>query len=881
MKTLRAWIIRLAGVFPNAQRQREFDEELHCHLQMHIEDNLRSGMTPEEARRNALMKLAPESTTQAYRERGTVFWVENLMQDARFAIRQLTRYPGFTITAILMLSLGMGASIAIFSFVDATLLKPLPYRDPSRLVDVTESASVFPRANLSYFDYLDWKRLNQVFSSMDIYNGNGFMLKTGNAVDLVTGARVSNGFFRTLGVTPMLGRDFYSGEDKPEAPNTVILSYGTWQRRFGGRQDIIGQTITLSDTPTAVVGILPKDFYFPPRGDAEFWIPLQPTTQCEQRRSCHNLYGIARLKDGVSVETALANMKAIAQQLEQQYPESNRGQGAVVQPLHELIVGNVRPILLVLLTGSGLLQLIAGVNVVSLLLVRFEARRREVAVRGALGASSSRLVRQLVTEAFVLVAVSTIAGLAAAFVSMKLLMGMLSQDVLFRMPYLRHVGINPHVLAFTATVGLLAWVLYSIAPALRLSVSEMRQDLNEGSRAASSTLWRRFGSNLVVIELALAMVLLVGAGLLTKSLYNLLHVNLQFEPDHLATLTVSASDHKYGKDEQAVALVHEIERRVQALPGVLSVGVASKIPVSGNGNTAWVRILGMPYNGEHNETNEREVSADLFKTLKAPVLRGRGFIENDDASRPNVAIVNETFVRTFLAGQDPIGKILGDTSLSPKSLREIVGVVADIREGSLDDEIMPAEYIPFNQSPENYLFLVVRTSHSEASLLPVITSTIHQIDPGLGTINETTMMQVINESPTAYLHRSAAYLIGGFAALALLLGIVGLYGVIAYSVSRRTREIGVRMALGAQRMSVYRLILGEAGRLVVGGLALGLIASIFAATLIHKLLFHVGSWDVTTLSAVVAVLAISAILASFIPARRAASVNPMEALRTE
>lgn len=581
------------------------------------------------------------------------------------------------------------------------------------------------------------------------------------------------------------------------------------------------------------------------------------------------------------METALANMKAIARQLELQYPDSNRDQGAVVQPLYELIVGDVRPILLVLLAGSGLLQLIAGVNVVSLLLVRFEARRREVAVRGALGASVSRLVRQFITEAFVLVAASMLVGLAAAFLSMRLLFGMLSKDVLFRMPYLRDVGVNVHVLLYSVGIALLAWVMFSIAPALRLSGTEMKADLNEGSRGASSTLWKRFGSNLVVVELALAMVLLVGAGLLSKSLVNLLHVDLKFEPDHLATLTVSASDQKYGKDEQTVALAHEIERRVQALPGVVSVGIANIIPVSGNGNTDWIRIVGMPYNGEHNETNDREISAGFFKMLKTPILRGRDFTENDNASSPKVVIVNQMFVRKFLGGQDPIGKKIGDTSLSPKSLREIVGVVGDIHEGSLDAEIMPAEYVPFDQGPDTYMTVVARTSQSEGSVLPALVAEIHRIDPGIGTFSETTMMRRISESPTAYLHRSAAYLIGGFAGLALLLGIVGLYGVIAYSVTRRTREIGVRMALGAQRRSVYQLILGEAGRLVVLGVVLGIVASIVAASLISTLLFGVRSWDLTTLTAVIAVLAISAILASYIPARRAASVNPMDALRTE
>lgn len=881
MKRLRAWMMRVAGIFTAGPR-REFAEELESHLQLHIEDNLRCGMTPEQARREAIIKLGGvESTRQSYSEQGTVPFVESFLQDVRFAIRQLIRNLGFTVVAILMLSLGMAASVAIFSFVEATLIKPLPYYQPNRLVDVNESITIFPRSNLSYLDYLDWKRMNQVFSSLEMFGGRGFLLTTPAGSEPVSGSRVSAGFFSTLGVAPILGRDFYVGEDQPGAPGSVMLSYGAWQKRFGGRRDVIGQTITLSGVPNTIIGVLPQDFHFALRGDAEFWQSFHAGDECSLRRSCHNLYGVARLKDGVSVETARANMKAIAEQLERQYPDSNRGQGASVQPLYEAIVGDIRPILLVLLAGAGLLLLIGCVNVSSLLLVRFENRKREIAVRGALGASNARLIRQFITEALVLVTTGSLLGMALAYGAMQILLRLISKDMLFSMPYLRGLGMNLHVVTFAGVMALLAAFLFSITPILRLPTTQIREGLVDGGRGTSGIFWRRFGSNLVVVELAIAMVLLVGAGLLGKSFYRLLHVELGFEPDRLATLGVNLPGLRYDTAEQKVAVGREVVNRVRSLPGVTSVGIANILAVSGNGNTDWIRFVGKPYNGEHNEVNQRDVSADYLKTLQATLISGRYFTDDEDATRPNVVIINKALAQKYFPAEDPIGKKIGDTDLSPKSIREIIGVVDDVREASLDSSIMPTVYYPFNQSPDMGFGLVARTSQPEQWLLPSIAAAIHQVDPGIGTIGESTMNRRISESQTAYLHRSSAWLVGGFAGLALLLGVIGLYGVIAYSVSQRTREIGVRMALGAQRSSVYQLILSEAGRLTVLGIVAGIVCSILAATLMRKLLFGVRSWDIATLAAVVVVLGVSALFASYIPARRAASVNPVEALRSE
>ena len=879
---LRAWIARFTGLFSKEGRERDFADEIESHLQMHIDDNIRSGMTPDMARRDALMKLGGvASTQQAYRERTTIPLIENLLQDLRFAIRQLRKSPGFAGTAIVILALGICASVAIFAFVDSALLKPLPYKDPTRLVGVYESVGLIPRSNLSYPDYLDWKKINNVFSSLEVWNGRGYMLSTPAGTQLVPGARVSDGFFRTLGVAPLLGRDLYEGEDLLEAPRTVMLSYPSWQKWFGGRADVVGQSITLSDIPYTIVGVLPPEFQFAPRGRAEFWTTLHPTGSCDLRRSCHSLYGVGRLKDGVSVQAALAEMTSIAEELERQYPDSNRGQGAAVVALSEAIVGDIRPILLMLLSGAGLLLLIACVNVASLLLVRSESRRREIAVRRALGAATARLICQFVTEGLVLVVIGSTLGLICAGWTMRLLVSLIPAEMAFGMPYLQDVGISLRVAAFAGVTSVLAALFFALIPTLQLSKSDVREDLTEGSRGSAGMMWRRFGSNLVVLELAIAVVLLVGAGLLTKSFYRLLHVENGLEPDHLATLEVVAPEAIYGKEAQAVALGRGVVSRTASLPGVESVGLSTRLPLSGNGNTTWIRIVGRPYDGEHNETNQRSVSSDYFTTLRAKLFRGRYFTDAEDATKPNVVIINRALERQYFPGEDPIGKKIGDTALSPNSIMEIVGIVEDIREGSLDEDIWPAIYVPFNQSPDTYFSVVTRTSQAEQSLLPTLVGAIHQLDPGIGTIGESTMSERINDSQTAYLHRSSAWLVGGFAVLALLLGVIGLYGVVAYSVSQRTREIGIRMALGAQPKSVYRLILKEAGWLTGIGIALGLALCVPGATLMRHLLFGVSSWDAPTLAAVAVVLGVSALLASFIPARRAASVNPVEALRAE
>ncbi len=872
---------KLKLLFGREKFSGELDEEMAFHREQMAKELEDKGMRPEEARMAAMRQFGNTTRVRERSHEVVGFRAETVVQDLRYAIRQLKKNPGFAITAILMLMLGIGASTAIFGFVDAALIQPLPYAQQSRLVDVDESAAVFPRTNISRLDYEDWKRMNTTLQSLDVYNGSGFLLRNGSVSEPVQAARVSDGFFHTLGVQPMLGRDFRPGEDKPGGAKIVILSYGAWMARFGGRRDVIGDKIGLNGDPFTIVGVLPRSFAFAPRGGAELWVPLLDKQPCEQRRSCHSLDAVARVRDGVSLSQARADLQKIAAQLAIQYPDSNTGQGASVQPLSEFIVGKVRPILLTLLAGAGLLLLIACVNVSSLLLVRSESRRREIAVRGALGATPTRLMRQFVTEALLLAAAGGGGGVVVAAGMMSLLRSLFPKNVAQGAPFLDNVRLNAHVWMFAGTVAVLAMLLMALTPALRLAIRDIHGALSEGGRTAAGRFWRRLGANLVVVELVIAVVLLAGAGLLGKSLYRLLHVDLGFEPTHLATVQLMMTDPTQQKPEQLAALYREIDARVASLPGVEGIGITSDLPVQCFCDTDWIRIPGKPFHGEHNDVMERDTSADYFKTIGAKLIEGRMFAETDDSTHPNVTIINQTMARKYFPGEDPVGKTIGDTKLSPKSMRQVVGVVADIREAALDNDPAPAEYFSMNYGPDPFFSMAVRTRGDDKVFLPELVKTLRTISPALGVYGEVTMEQQIAGSPTAVMHQLSAYLVGGFAVLALVLGVVGLYGVVAYSVSQRTREIGVRMALGAQRGAVHRMVLKEAGLLTVIGIAVGLALSIGASAAMKSLLFGVRAWDASTLGGVAGLLGVFALLASFIPARRAARVNPVEALRAE
>ncbi len=875
-------ISRIRGMLRNLFRKQRveklLDDEVRGYVEMVADERITAGVPVSEARRLAVTEFGPvEQVKQAVRDRRAGLSLELFWQDARFGLRQLWRNPGFAATAIVILALGIASSVAIFAFVDAALIKPLPYKDPNRLVILFESIPLGPRFHLSYPDYLDWKRENKVFSSLEVYAPYGFMMKTVDGLRNTDGARVSAGFVRTLGVRPALGRDFYDGEDRAETPRTAMISYPAWQKRYGGSSKVLGQALVLDGDTYTIIGVLPRVFSFSPAEPAEIWAIQKAGNTC---RGCHGLFGVARLKDGVTFSAAFADIAAVAQNLAKQYPDSNRDQAAFMLPLAEVIVGDIRPILLVVLCGAGLLLMIASLNIASLLLVRSESRRREMAVRGALGASPRRLVSQFIIEGTMLAVIGCALGVALAQQGVQMLALLVPKDVMASMPFLHDLGLNFRVIAFAGVLSVFAAALFALTPIVRFRFAEIRDGLAEGGRAAAGVMWRRFGANLVVIELATAMILLVGAGLLGKSFYRLLHTDIGMQPDHVATVHVQAQPEKYGKPEQQVTLVREILRRVESLPGVKSAGVTSKLPIEDGDFTTGFIIVGHPDDGKNKEVAIRLVSAGYMATLKTSLLSGRYFTEDEDASKHKVVIINQTLAKQYFANENPIGKQLAFGS-NDKNPMLVVGVVNDIQEGQLDARPRGAMYLPFYQNPNNGFVVLARTAQDERSTLSALNATVASVDSSMAIFDPMTMSEKIHDAPVTYLHRSSSWLMGGFAGMALLLSVVGLYGVISYSVSQRTREIGVRMALGAQRSTVYRLILLEAGRLIAAGVAVGLIGAIGAALLMRKLLFGVHAWDAMTLATVAAVLACVALLATFVPAHKAASSNPMDALRAE
>jgi macrolide transport system ATP-binding/permease protein len=682
-------------------------------------------------------------------------------------------------------------------------------------------------------------------------------------------------------VAPMLGRDFRDAEESPGAPHTAILSYDGWQKRFGGKPDVLGQTLMLNGDPTTIIGVLPRNFQFAPYGGAEFWGNLRRSGTCERDRNCWNLIAIGRLRSGVSLASASHEMQSIVRRLRDQYPDANRDlRGATLVPLREVIIGDIRPVLLVLLTGAGLLLSIACIDVMSLLIARSEKRQREIALRGALGASRSRLFLQFAMEGLVLAALGCLLALFFADSGSRFLIGLIPPEKLAGMPFLQGIGLHALPLMLACTLSLLAAIVFALVPLAGARGSGLLDGLKEGERGSAGRMWRRFGANLVVFEVAIAMMLLVGAGLLGKSLYLLLHVDLGFDPNHLARVQVTWSPGKYDKDEEDISLARRIVERVSRLPGVQSVGLTLAPPIDSAWGTGSFHRVGAPNHGETNEILNRQVSSAYFATLRARLIRGRYFREDDNASKPRVAIVNRTLAERYFKGEEAVGKQIY-YDWEPKVRMQIVGVIDDIKEGPLEGGSLAALYVPYDQVPCAWPNVLVRSSQPAARLLPAITRTIHGIDPFLSVSGEETMSERIEHSPSAYLHTSSALLVGLFAASAFLLSVVGLYGVVAYAVSQRTREIGIRMALGAERTAVYQLILAQAGGLIAAGIGLGLGCSLAAAILMRALLFGVRSWDVPTMTVAAAVLGGSALVASYVPARRAAAVNPLDALRAE
>ncbi len=801
------------------------------------------------------------------------------MRDLRFALRQLLRYRGFAATAIVVPALGIAASIALFAFVDAAMIKPLPYAEPSRLVNVFGTLPQLARGGgVSYLDFRDWRERSHTLSALAAFDvRTGFTLVTTSGREGVPGLRVTSGFFRTLGVTPLVGREFAADEEGLAAPPTAMISYGAWHARFGGSPDVIGQTVVLQSSwlgdaePHVIIGVLPADFQFPMAPAAEFWTTIRKSQACWDVRSCRSTQVIARLAPGISLPTAAAEMTSIVEQLQREYPADHReAEVAKLIPLRDVMLGDVGRVLLMLLAGALLLLVIACTNVMSLVLARTDSRAREIAIRNALGASSSRLVSQFATEAVVLAGAAAILGATLASLAMQFLSSLLTANMISRMPYLQGLGFNVRIAGFAVAVAVVVALVFALTPLARVSASGTLGGLADTARGTGGRTWRRLGAPLVVAQLAVAIVLLVGAGLLGQSLYRLIHVDVGFNTKNLATVSVSLASGSSAR---------EIADRVAALPGVQSVGYADLLPLSAGlapSSSFWV--IGRP---EENQLKGgwpvRRVSANYFATLQAPLLRGRTFTEEEVAQARLVMIINESTARRCFPNQDPIGQLIafgGPTS--PR--REIVGVIADIQDGPPETPAHASAYVPLDQPA---FALAIRLSSSDQSVARAISTAIQSVRPDAQVGELTTMGERVDRLPSTSMHRSTAWLIGSFAALAFILSIVGLYGVVAYSVGQRTREIGVRIALGARRQTVYRLVLGEAAWLACLGTTLGTIAAILAAKTMRSLLFDVSASDPLTLVVAGSALVSAALLASYVPAHRAASVNPIEVLRAE
>jgi len=811
--------------------------------------------------------------------------IGNLWQDLRYGARMLAKKPGFTAVAILTLALGIGANTAIFTVVNAALLRGLPYHDPERLVHLWETT---PRKDLSqneasYPDFLDWRQ-NNAFEGMAAYEGGSGVTLTGRGTpERIPATFVSSNFFTVLGVDPIRGRAFRPEEDQPSAAPTVMTSYGLWQRLFGGDPGIIGQSLMLDDRAYNIIGILPPSFQFALRGDSELWAAYQPPQEKLTNRGEHDTKVIARIKSGVSFEQAQTEMRAIGRRIEQQYP-SHAGTTIVLVPLHEQIVGAIKPVLLVLLGAVGFVSLIACANVANLLLARASARRKEIAIRAALGAGRGRLMRQMLTESILLAFVGGAVGFLIARWGVVALVAAIPEFQLKTMPYLRGLSLDRGMLAFTALLSLLTGIVFGLAPAWQASKMEAQSALKEGGRTGAGATRHRLRDVLVVTEIALALMLLVGAGLMIRSVWRLLDVNPGFHTENLLTMRISLPEAKYEEAARTENFYRQLDSRLEALPGVKGVGMVNVVPLQGGFTTAFYPAAHpKPPSGQEIDGNLRYVSSGYFQTMGVPLMKGRYFTDHDDRTAPAALIVNQTLARRLFPNQDAVGQQL---VFVDRPTMQIVGVVSDEKVNGLDADITPIVYFPFlqgadKQGPNTTVTLMVRTASDPRGLAAAIQRESRTQESDLSIFAVSTMKQIINDAPSTFRRRYPAFLISIFAAVALVLASVGIYGLLSYSISQRTQEIGLRVALGAQRSDIFKLVVGQGLMLTLIGVAIGLTGAFILTRLMRSLLFGVSATDPATFALIAGLLSLVALAACYIPARRATKVDPMTALRYE
>jgi predicted permease len=883
VKFVRAWIRRLAGVFASRKSERELAAELESHLQLHVDDYVKAGMTPSEARRRAIIALGGvEQTKEQYRDRRGLPAFESLLRDLRYGVRTLMKSPSFTIAGVLILGLGIGVNSAIFTVVNAVLLKPLPFSDAGRIVrlwhtpppDLFAGSSTFP---LSPANFVDWEAQNTVFERMAIYRGGRRTLTQAGEPDAVLTLRASADFLPILGISPILGRGFTRDDDRDGGARTALLSEAFFQSRFGGEPSTLGKSIVLNRVAHTVIGVVPDAPVFINR--VQVYVPLAWTAADRAVRNNHNYLGIAKLRPGVDVARAQADLTAISERLEREYPDDNKQWGALVLPLQDDMVGDVRDSLMLLLGAVALVLLIACANLANLMLVRTHGRAKEIALRGALGAGRLRVIQQMLAEGLVLGIGGGLAGFAAAYYAVDLL------KVTFgtALPRVGEVIVDTRVLAFTALVALATGLLSAFVPAWRLTGRDANDALKAGAgRGNSSGGDSRMRNLLVVSEVALALMLLIGAGLLMRSLNGLRSVDPGFDPNHVLTATIDIPEAKYATPQQRNQFFDRVVQNVSALPGVESAAWIDTLPLQG-GSSQYVMVEGMPpmKESEMPVVAVRLTSPGYFHTARIPMRAGRDFRAADGYGSPRVVIVSENTAKRFWPGEDPLGKRMALTMMS-KDMAEVVGVVPEVKMGSLDASEADSEtavYAPAAQFAYGGSTLLVRTVTDPRTLTRAMVGAVQAVDAEQPVLDIATLGEVVEESlgqrPLAML------LLAGFAGLALVLASVGIYSVLAYTVRQRVREIGIRMALGAPAHGVLRFIVMEGLKPTILGVALGLALAAALVQVMETLLYGVKQHDPGTFSTVALIMLGVGVVATLVPAYRATRVDLIVTLRAE
>lgn len=821
--------------------------------------------------------------------------MQNLWQDIRYGLRTLAKNPGFTAIAVVTLALGIGANTAIFSVVNTVLLRPLPFQQPDRLVDIwhTPPQASFPGIptfTVSPANFLDWRSQSQSFEGMSAYGFGQYTLTGTGRPEAFRMVAATNGFFAILRAEPLLGRTFFPDEDSPGREHEVILSYKLWRSRFGGDRDIVGKNISLNEQPFTVVGVMRPDFEFPisvdPAFSPQMWKPMGWTDQERAVRDNHNWGVIARLKSGVTLQQARAELDSISNQLAQQHPGDNKGWGATAIPLREDLVADVRPACLILLGAVALVLLIACANVANLLLAKALSRRKEIAIRAALGASRYRLLQQSISETLLMSLAGGALGLIFAHYGVQLIVRFLAQQL----PRSTEIGLDGWVLGFTLGISLLTGIAVGLLSALRLAKNEVSESLKQGlGRSSSDSGGARTRSILVVSEVALSLMLLIGAGLLIRSLSVLRHVNPGFDPSQLLTLDVSIPSSKFSTPAQQATFFDRVLRQVRALPGVQSAGLVDSLPLSGGGSHQPISVEGRPVvaMADQPEVDVRLISPGYLSAMHIALLSGRDLNDSDVEGRPAAVLISQSMAKLFWPNESPIGKHLTQYFFRDVP-RVVVGVVGDVKLDALNEtRPVPTLYTSLAQvtpsTGETWrsfgMSLTVRTSGDPLNVVPMITNSVREVDTEVPLLNIRTMDESVSASLSP--QRFTMLLLAAFAGTALLLAAAGIYGVMAYVVTRRTREIGVRMALGAAAGDVFRLVIGQGMWTTVIGLAIGIAGSIALARTMQSLLFGVRPTDPMTLVGVVLLLGAVSFLACWIPARRAMRVDPLVALRDE